>query len=138
MTIWPSMPDCGVYLVWPSEGKDWIHPDDIAQVEKWIPSSRVFRRDSFDGTYYRLWYGKQSVRVKPSMWRRVDDEGLSVGDRVEVLAHFLENEPCMGLITEMRFEKSTNRIVYSVESRELLLPRPYMASDLVKLSKRPN
>ena len=83
MTIWPEIADCGVYLVWPNEGLGWIHPDDVARVERWIPSTRVFRRHSFDGEYYRLQYGEQVVRVKPTMWRRVDDEGFSIGDRVE-------------------------------------------------------
>jgi hypothetical protein len=136
MTIWPSMPDCGAYLVWPSEGMDWIHPEDVEQAEKWIPSSRVFRRDSFDGEYYRLWYGEQSIRVKPTMWRRVDDEGFSVGEQVEVLSHFFENEPTIGVISEIRFEKSSNRIVYTIESREMPIPRPFVASDLVSLTKR--
>ena len=137
MTIWPQMPDCGAYLVWPCEGQDWIHPDDVAQVNQWIPSSRVFRRHSFDGEYYRLQYGEHSVRVKPTMWRRVDDEGFSVGDRVEVLSHFQENEPCLGVIVEIRFEKSSGRILYSIESRELPLPRPFVATDLVQLTRRP-
>ncbi|MCY2983465.1 MAG: hypothetical protein NTY15_07475 [Planctomycetota bacterium] len=136
MTIWPSMPDCGAYLVWPREGMDWIHPEDVEQAEQWIPSTRVFRRDSFDGEYYRLWYGDQSIRVKPTMWRRVVDEGFSVGEQVEVLSHFFENEPTIGVISEIRFEKSNNRIVYSIESREMPIPRPFVASDLVSLTKR--
>ena len=134
--VWPEMPDCGVYLVWPNEGLDWIHPDDVAQVERWIPSTRVFRRHSFDGEYYRLQYGEQVVRVKPTMWRRVDDEGFSIGDRVEILSHFQENEAGLGIITEIRFEKSSNRILYSIESRELPLPRPFLATDLVPLTPR--
>jgi len=136
MTVWPEMPDCGVYLVWPNEGLGWIHPDDVAQVESWIPSTRVFRRHSFDGEYYRLQYGEQVVRVKPTMWRRVDDEGFSIGDRVEILSHFQENEPGLGIITEIRFEKSSNRILYTIESRELPLHRPFLATDLVPLTPR--
>jgi len=136
MTVWPEMPDCGVYLVWPNEGLGWIHPDDVAQVESWIPSTRVFRRHSFDGEYYRLQYGEQVVRVKPTMWRRVDDEGFSIGDRVEILSHFQENEAGLGVITEIRFEKSSNRILYTIESRELPLPRPFLATDLVPLTPR--
>ena len=136
MTVWPEMPDCGVYLVWPNEGLGWIHPDDVAQVESWIPSTRVFRRHSFDGEYYRLQYGEQVVRVKPTMWRRVDDEGFSIGDRVEILSHFQENEAGLGVITEIRFEKSSNRILYTIVSRELPLPRPFLATDLVPLTPR--
>ncbi len=137
VTIWPEMPDCGVYLVWPCDGVEWIHPDDVSLVESWIPSTRVFRRHSFDGTYYRLQYGEQSVRVKPSMWRRVEDEGLSVGDRVEILSHFQENEPGLGIISEMRFDKSSSRILYTVVSRELPLPRAFVATDLVLLTRKP-
>ena len=137
MTIWPEMPDCGVYLVWPCDGVDWIHPDDVSLVEKWVPSTRVFRRHSFDGNFYRLQYGERSVRVKPSMWRRVEDEGLSVGDRVEILSHFQENDPGMGVISEMRFEKESARILYTVVSRELALPRTFVASDLVLRTGKP-
>ena len=136
VTIWPEIADCGVYLVWPNEGLGWIHPDDVARVERWIPSTRVFRRHSFDGEYYRLQYGEQVVRVKPTMWRRVDDEGFAIGDRVEILSHFQENEPGLGIITEIRFEKSSNRILYTIESRELPLPRPFLATDLVLLTPR--
>jgi hypothetical protein len=71
------------------------------------------------------------------MWRRVDDEGYSVGDRVEVLSHFQENDPCLGIITEMRFDKSSGRILYSIESRELPLPRPFLAGDFAQLERKP-
>ena len=64
MTIWPDMPDCGVYLAWPDDGTQWIHPDDIELATQWIPSNRVLRRHSYDGEYYRLQYGEQKIRVK--------------------------------------------------------------------------
>ncbi len=131
------MPDCGVYLVWPCDGIDWIHPEDLAIVETWIPSTRVFRRLNFDGVYYELQYGKQTIRVKPTMWCHVEDEGFSVGERVEVLSHFLENEACLGVITEIRFHKSSGRILYSIQSRELPLSRPFFATDLVPVDRKP-
>ena len=136
MTIWPDMPDCGVYLVWPSDSTDWIHPEDVTFAENWIPSTRVFRRHSFDGEYYRMQYGEQILRVKPTLWHRVDDEGFSVGDRVEILSHFQENDPCLGIIKEIRFDKPRNQILYSIESRELPLPRPFVAADLFQLANR--
>jgi hypothetical protein len=136
MTIWPTMPDCGVYLVWPSDGVDWIHPDDVEKASSWIPSNRVFRRTQFDGTFYELHYGDQRIRVKPTLWHRVPDEGFSVGERVEILGRFLENEPCLGRILEIRFDKPSNRILYTIESRELPLPRPFVAGDFVSLDKR--
>jgi hypothetical protein len=135
--MWPEMPDCGAYLVWPENSIQWIHPDDVSQAERWIPSSRVFRRDSFDGVFYRLRYGQQSIRVKPTMWLQVTDEGFEIGDQVELLSHFRENDACIATILEIRFEKSTGRILYSLESRELMLPRPFEASDLAQLTRRP-
>lgn len=136
MTIWPDMPDCGVYLAWPDDGTQWIHPDDIELATQWIPSNRVLRRHSYDGEYYRLQYGEQKIRVKPTMWHRVVDEGFAVGDQVEVLGRFMENEPCIGRITEIRFDKHYNRILYSVETRELPLPRPFILSDLMPLHRK--
>ena len=137
MTHWPTMPDCGVYFVWPSEGTDWIHREDVELASRWIPSTRVFRRHSFDGEYYRLQYGGQSIRVKPTLWSRVEDEGFSVGDQVEVLSLLGENEACIGRIVEMRFDKSTQRTLFSIQSREMGLPRSFVAGDLSQLTKRP-
>lgn len=130
MTIWPDMPDCGVYLVWPMDGYQWIHPDDAERASHWIPSTRVWRRSKYEDGYYRLHYGDQTIRVKPSMWHRVDDEGFSVGDKIEILGRFLENEPCIGRILEIRFHKPSGRLQYTIETRELVLPRPYFAEDL--------
>ena len=138
MTIWPDMPDCGVYLVWPQDGTDWIHPDDVAQVSDWIPSNRVWRRSKFEEGFYRLHYGDHSIRVKPTMWHRVEDQGYSVGDRVEILGRFLENEPCVGRIVEMRFDKRSGRIHYHIATRDLILPRPFLAEDLRALDQKVN
>ena len=83
MINWPELPDCGVYLFWPEEGTDWIHPDDLSIVQGWIPSTRVFRRHSYDGVYYRLQYGVDVLRVKPTLWLKVADEGFWIGDQVD-------------------------------------------------------
>jgi hypothetical protein len=136
MTIWPDMPDCGAYLVWPCDGSAWIHPEDVELASRWIPSTRVLRRIRFDGEFYHLRYGEQSIRVRPTMWHRVADEGFDVGDQVEVLGRFLENDPCIGRIVEIRYDKSNQRVLYTVESRELPLPRSFLADDLKPLNRR--
>ncbi len=136
MTLWPDMPDCGVYLVWPMEGSQWIHPEDAELASQWIPSTRVWRRSQWEDGYYRLHYGNQTIRVRPSMWHRVDDEGFSIGDPVEILGRFLENEPCIGKVVEIRFHKPSGRIHYTIESRELALPRPFLTEDLRRLEEK--
>lgn len=136
MTLWPDMPDCGVYLVWPVEGSLWIHPQDVELASQWIPSTRVWRRSRWEDGYYRLHYGDQTIRVRPSMWHRVNDEGFSVGDPVEILGRFLENEPCIGKVVEIRFHKPSGRLHYTIESRELVLPRPFLAEDLRRLEEK--
>ena len=136
MTLWPDMPDCGVYLVWPTEGSQWIHPEDAELASQWIPSTRVWRRSQWEDGYYRLHYGNQAIRVRPSMWHRVDDEGFSIGDPVEILGRFLENEPCIGRVVEIRFHKPSGRIHYTIESRELVLPRPFLTEDLRRLEEK--
>jgi hypothetical protein len=137
MTIWPTMPDCGVYLVWPCEGTHWIHPEDMEIANGWIPSTRVFRRHSFDGTYYRLQYGQQSIRVLPTMWLRVPDEGHSVGDHVEIKSCFQRNDPGLAEIVEIRWDKTHSRIVYTLQSHELTHARSYLAEDFDSLERRP-
>lgn len=133
MSLSPNMPDYGVYLVWPCEGNQWIHVDDVAIVEHLIPSNRVFRRSLFDGEYYHLNYGDQRLRVRPTMWLQVPDEGLWIGDQIEIIANFYENEPCIGKIVEMRLDQNLNRILYSIESREQILPRNYLVEELKQL-----
>lgn len=130
------MPDCGAYLVWPSPGSDWIHPDDIELASQWIPSTRVWRRTQFENGFYLLDYGGRMIRVKPSMWHPVQDEGYTVGDKIEILGRFFENEPCMGKISEIRFHKPSGRIHYTIESRDLVLAKAFLAEDLHRLDEK--
>ncbi|MCU0710996.1 MAG: hypothetical protein MUC43_02975 [Pirellula sp.] len=135
--VWPELPDCGVYLTWPQDGVEWIHPDDIQLAEQLIPSSRVFRRVAFDGTYYRLEYGSLMLRVKPTMWLKVHDEGFWIGDQVEIKGDFLTNEPSIAVITESRFEAATGMISYMLIQRDMVLDKHYHADELRCLTKRP-
>lgn len=135
--IWPELPDCGVYLTWPQDGVEWIHPDDIQLAEELIPSGRVFRRVSFDGIYYRLEYGNKVLRVKPTMWSKVHDQGFWIGDQVEIKGDFLTNEPSIAVITEASYDASTGTIVYTLVQRDMMLDKNYHADELRCLTKRP-
>jgi hypothetical protein len=136
LTMMPTLPDCGVYLVWPTEGTDWIHPEDVATASELIPSDRVFRRTLYDGEYYRLEYGPSVIRVRPTLWLQVADEGIGIGDQVEVLSRFLENDPGIARIADVRYDKASGEIRYFVEMREIVLPRTFVVEDLKLLSQK--
>lgn len=134
---WPELPDCGVYTVWPENGVGWIHPDDVALAENLIPSGRVFRRVGFCGTYYRLEYGSLVLRVKPTMWSKVHDEGFWIGDQVEIKGDFLTNEPSIAFVSEALYDPATGMISYTLIQRDMTLDKHYHASELRCLTKRP-
>ncbi len=123
-------PVYGVYPWWPQDGHDWIHPDDVALVDRLIPSSRIFRRERVVEGYYLLTYGAQSIRILPSMWLQVRHEGLDVGDPVEVLSRLGKNRPFVARITEMRWHRHSRTIHYIVRRAGKLIPRRYTAHDL--------
>lgn len=133
----PELPDYGVILRWPQEGVDWIYPEDLSLAEAMLPGKRVFRRQSFDGEYYHLWYGSQCIRIKPCLWLRVAGEDLEVDDQVEVLAQLGRAEPLIGQIQEKLYDPHQGRIYYLLRNREVLLTTEYSASDLQRLSSRP-
>jgi hypothetical protein len=134
MIDWPTLPDMGVFQAWPALGMHAFHPDDLDAAQRLIPSDRVFQRTHFDGTYYLIEYGKLSIRIKPSMWLAVADEGLRIGDRVEVVSRMLQNDPCIATIVEMRYAASQGAILYTLKQSELPNPRPFVAADLISLS----
>jgi len=135
--VWPELPDCGVYLTWPQPGVEWIHPDDISLAETLIPSGRVFHRVAFDGIYYRLEYGDQVLRVKPTMWSKVRDEGFWIGDQVEIKGDFLTNEPSIAIVTDALYDAATGIISYGLMQRDMHLDKHYRADELKCLTKRP-
>ncbi len=134
----PDLPDDGVYLSWPDAGDHWIHGDDRELASRWIPSSRVLHRVSWDGDYYHLYYGHEKIRVRPSMWLRVPTEPLFVGDLVEVLSHFHSKEALIARVVEKLYSASEHRIEYWLRHREQKLPTPFVLSDLQSLTRRPS
>jgi hypothetical protein len=127
---WPQLPDMGVYLTWPELGIEAIHPDDRELAESLIPSDRVFRRVSFDGEYYRVEYHEKSFRIRPTLWLQVSDEGLRIGNQVEVLGAFLQAEPMIATISEMHYSQTRGAIQYTLDHHEMPFPRPFLADEL--------
>lgn len=130
---WPPLPDMGVYLNWPEKGLEAIHPEDRILAEQWIPSDRVFLRTAFDGTYYTIEYGNHSIRIKPSLWLSVKDEGLRIGDQVEVPSRMMQNDPMIAVISEMRYHQDRGVIHYFLVHNEMPVDHPFVAEELISL-----
>jgi hypothetical protein len=130
---WPPLPDMGVYLMWPEKGLEAIHPDDRAVAERLIPSDRVFIRTDFDGTYYKVEYGDQSLRIMPSLWLQVHDEGFRIGDRVEVPSRMMQSDPMIAKIVEMRYNQDRGVIGYRLLHNEMPLEHEFVADELIQL-----
>jgi hypothetical protein len=132
----PELPDAVVVQVWPASGDSAFHPSDLELAKSWIPSNRVFLRTSYDGQYYHLRYGDQSLRMAPSLVTKVPLEDLQVGDRVEVLSLLLERDPVLAKIIEKRWDQEKQQIVYEINHRQLPVERSYGMTELRLLTPR--
>ncbi|RMF40741.1 MAG: hypothetical protein D6753_10995 [Planctomycetota bacterium] len=130
------MPDCGVYLHWPAEGESWIHPEDVATVRQLIPSRRVLRRLHWDGRYYQLQYGRHRMRVRPTLWTRVEGVDLEVGEQVELLSKMGKNDAGIYRIAEIAFLPQVQQVVYYLQRGDLRMNHPFRREDLRPLHVR--
>lgn len=134
----PALPDWGVYLRWPSDGDAWIHPEDVDLVQRLIPSRRVFRRSAWDGEFYHLHYGELTFRARPSMWVRVPDTDLEVGQQVELLSRHQENDPGIFRIAGIFFVPASSEVEYALLNDELTLKRRFSRADVKPLQVKHN
>jgi hypothetical protein len=136
ISLRPDLPDWGVYLRWPAEGVDWIHPEDLDVAQALIPGPRVLKRVRWDGDYYYLQYGPQRLRVRPSLWLRVPDLDLEVGQQVEVLSCDLRNDPGIFRIAEIMYSTATLAIEYHLLSTSMELTKKFAREDLRPVNQR--
>ncbi len=126
----PELPDWGVYLRWPLDGETWISAEDIAVARQLIPSRRVFKRFHWDGEYYHLSYGDHLVRVRPSLWTRVDQLDLAVGQQVELLHRHGENDPGVFRVHEILLSTCHERFEFYLLRDELVIEKAFTRDDL--------
>ncbi len=134
--MWPPLPDYGYFARWPQDGQSWIHPEDVPIVTRVIPSERVFKRVSFDQTYYHYRYGKLRFRLRPAMWIKVDVDGFDVGDAVETIGRGLERELFIGEISGMYFLKRKGRMAYRLRRAGNLVPGLFLADQMRLLNDK--
>lgn len=134
--FWPQLPDYGCFPRWPADGQDWIHPDDVAIVRRCLPSERVVRRESFDGTYYHFSYGDVRFRLRPCLWLKVDAEGLDLGDCVETIGVGMERELFVAHVCGMHYVRRKGRILYRLRRGDRTVRRLYTADQLRLLDNK--
>ena len=117
----------GVFLRWPEDGEDWIHPFDVGIARHLLPGNRVFRRDEFDGVYFQFHYGELKFRARPRIWLVVEHEGFDIGDQVEVKSIKGRNWPQIASIGQVVWEPHKKRIEYLVEGVDRKVERPLVA-----------
>ncbi len=133
---WPVLPDYGCIPRWPGDGQSFIHPDDVAIATRLFPSERVFRRDRFDGVYYHYSYGPIRFRLRPSMWLKVQPDGIDIGDEVETVGVGLERELFVGHVFGMYFIRRKGQILYRLRKAGVLVPRLYPANQMRLLTDK--
>ncbi len=127
---WPPLPDYGCFPRWPQDGEDFIHPADRSAALRCIPSTRVLRRETFDGAYYHYRYGQLRFRLRPTMWLKVSSDGIDIGDEVETVGMLLERELFVATVWGMHFIARKGCILYRLKNGQMTVPRLYAAKEL--------
>lgn len=126
----PDLPDWGSYLRWPSEDQEWIHEEDIESASELLPSRRIWKRYRWDGEFYWLSYGTTVLRVRPTMWTRVPDIDLEVGQQIELLGRHGRNDRGIFRIHEILYSQQGHIAEYYLRRDELILERAFHRVDL--------
>ncbi len=113
---------------WPEDGCDWIHPDDAHIAKRLLPGGRVFVHQKTDSEFQLYEYGDESFRALRRMQKRVDGDGLLVGDRVEIRSRLGRRRPQIATICDMIWDSYHERIDYRIRYRQSSSRLPY-ASD---------
>ena len=121
----------GVFLRWPEDGEDWVHPLDIGVARHLLPGNRIFRREQWNSDYYQYHYGKLSFRAKPKLWMLLEHEGFDIDDFVEVKSMMGKNWKVTAKIVDVFWDAYHREIEYSVEGYGRGIQRRFLAGDLM-------
>ncbi len=103
---------------------------------RYLPSGRVFRRDSFDGVYYHFSYGKVRMRLRPCMWLKVACDGIDMGDSVETIGPAIEREQFIAEVLGMYYVTRKGCILYRLRRGNSIVPRLFASQHLRLLTDK--
>jgi hypothetical protein len=127
-------PQFGYFPWWPEDGDGWVHPEDVAVARSMIPSDRVFCRDGETGPYVVLHYGDVRLRVRRTLWQKVDAPKFGIGDWVEVLTRGQTNALRIGVIREQLWDDRANEVRYQISEAGQPIEQQYSDADLQRVS----
>ena len=122
------------FCLWPEDGKDWIHPNDLEVALSLIPSKRIFRKIVCPDPilrelgYVEYSYGDQSFRGLPTLWHEVKSDGYEIGDSVELKSGYGKLRAIIADITEMFWNRHEQVIEYKLVKNGVPQPNRYQAS----------
>lgn len=126
------LPKHGLCL-WPEDGQDWIHPSDISEARKLLPSKRVFRKENcLDPVlsnlgFVKYRYGSRSFRGKATLWQELCSEGYEIGDCVEVRSANGRWRPIIADIVGMHWNRHRQKIEYELEKNGTPQPKRFQS-----------
>lgn len=121
----------GVFLWW-SDREQWIHPDDRALIEQFVPGNRIFRKDPCDSFsdrelgYSVHKYGAIQFRALPIVWYEVKTEGYEVGDCVEVKSGQGKQTPGVAMIEDITWDRHKRVVQYWLSRNGMALKKPFL------------
>ena len=122
------------FCLWPEDGEDWIHPNDLESARALIPSKRVFRKEDCSDPvlknlgYVDYSYGDRSFRGLPSLWHEVVTEGYELCDTVELKSGNGKLRPIIADIVGMYWNRKVQAIEYELEKNGVPQPNRYQAT----------
>jgi len=121
------------FCLWPEDGDDWIHPDDLEAARSMIPSKRVFRKEPcadpilLNLGYVKYSYGDQFFRGLATLWHEVQSEGYEIGDTVEVKSANGKSNPIIADIDGMFWNRHQRVIEYDLVKNGVPQPNRYQS-----------
>ena len=122
------------FCLWPEDGEDWIHPNDLEVARLLIPSKRVFRKeDCTDPILKRLGYveyayGDLSFRGLPTLWHEVVSDGYEMGDSVELKSGYGKLRPIITDIVGIFWNRHDQTIEYELIKNGVPQPKRYRSN----------
>jgi hypothetical protein len=122
------------FCLWPEDGEDWIHPNDLELARSLIPSKRIFRKVVCPDPilrelgYVEYSYGDQAFRGLPTLWHEVNSDGYEIGDTVELKSGYGKLRPIIADISEMYWNRHELVIEYKLVKNGVPQPNRYQSS----------
>ena len=117
----------GLYPWFIEDGEQLIFPDDLESFKNLLPYGKVFNCiDEVDG-YLVLQYGKCTFRVKPDLYKTVNQPRFVIGCNVKLAKDNTQE----GTIEEINWHQKNNSPIYYISINGKKKSTRYFDEDLI-------